>query len=261
MKKLLFAFALLLSVSVSAQQTLTAVSLLRPGSNSTILTTNGSGAVVWGNAASILTPGTNVSITGNTISASFTEVDGSVTNEAQTLSAAGTTSPTVTLTAAGGAGGGTITFASGGIASLNQTGGTITINATEVDGSVTNEAQTLSASGTSSPVINLSTASGAGGGTVTLVSGSGISLNQSGGSITISSTAAGSLSFFKQVIASAGTTVAVSGFTPTTTNSVVLVDGTMMEWGAGNDVTVSGSTLTFSRTLEVSQKVLVIKIH
>jgi hypothetical protein len=230
MKKLLFALILLVtSVSAFGQISLTAVSLLRPGSNSTILTTNGTGSVVWGNASTILTAGTGITISGNQI-----------TNSAP--------NQTVALTGAG-------------IAAVTGTYPNFTVTATEVDGSITNEAQTLSAAGTTSPTLTLTAAGGAGGGTITFAAGAGISLAQSSGTITIANTASGSLSFFKQVMVSAGTTVTVSGFTPTTTNCLVILDGTVMEWGAGNDVTVSGSILTFSRTLEVSQKVLVIKIH
>jgi hypothetical protein len=263
MKKLIIStiFAAI-AIAGIAQPTLTAVSLLRPGANSTFLTTNGAGAVVWGNAASLLTAGTNISISGNTINATFTEVDGSITNEAQALSAAGTTSPTLTLSAANGAGGGTVTFAGGGIIGLTQSAGTITFSATEVDGSITNESQTLSASGTTSPIINLTAAGGAGGGNITFAAGSGIALAQAGGTITISNNAtAGGFTFFKQAISTAGSTVTVSGFTPTITNSFVVLDGEVMEWGAGNDVTVSGNIITFSRTLEVLQKVLVIKVN
>jgi hypothetical protein len=231
MKKVLFALVLIASFfKVQAQQSLTAVSLLRPGSASTFLTTNGSGQVVWGNAASVLTAGTGISISGNQIV---------------------NTAPNQTVSITGG-----------GITSVTGTYPNFTISSTEADGSTTNEAQTLSASGTTSPVINLTAANGAGGGSVTFTAGSGITLGHSANNITITAASfTGSLSFFKTVMASASATVAVTGFTPTITNSIVVVDGTTFEWGSGNDVTVSGTTLTFSRTLEVGMKVLVIKVH
>lgn len=227
MKKILLLTAFLASFSaLFAQQTLTAVSLLRPGSASTMLITNGSGNVVWGNAATLLTPGTGISISGNTI-----------TNSAP--------DQTVALT-------------QGGIVTISGTYPNFTISATEVDGSTTNELQTISAGGTTSPTITLSNS----GGTITFASSGLVSLSRSGNTITIdAASVAGSLTFFKSVMASAGTTVSVTGFTPTTTNSLVFVDGTLMEWGSGNDVTVSASTLTFSRTLEANMKVVVAKIH
>lgn len=226
MKKIFLIAFSLFSIALSAQQTLTAVSLLRPGSASTFLTTNGSGAVVWANAASLLTAGTGVSISGNTI-----------TNTAP--------DQTVALTA-------------GGIVSITGSYPNFTISATEADGSTTNELQTLTAGGTTSPTVTLSNS----GGTITFAATGIATLSRSGNTITIDAAqVAGSLNTFKSVIASATTTVAVTGFSPTTTNSIVVVDGTVMEWGSGNDVTVSGSTLTFSRTLEANMKVYVIKIH
>jgi hypothetical protein len=58
------------------------------------------------------------------------EVDGSVTNEAQAFGAGGTTSPTMTLTPAGGVGGGVVTLVGAGGISLGQSAGTITITQT-----------------------------------------------------------------------------------------------------------------------------------
>lgn len=60
------------------------------------------------------------------------EVDGSTSNELQTLS---TAANTVTLSSSGGS----FTVAGAGIASASTSGSTITITATEVDGSTTNE--------------------------------------------------------------------------------------------------------------------------
>jgi hypothetical protein len=227
MKKLLIKIAFVATFfNLNAQQTLTAVSLLRPGAASTILTTNGSGQVVWGNAASILTAGTGISISGNQII---------------------NTAPNQTVALTGG-----------GIVSISGTYPNFTVSATEVDGSTTNELQTIAAGGTTSPTVTLSNS----GGTITFAATGLATLSRSGNTITIdAASVAGSLSFFKSVMASAGTTVAVTGFTPTTTNAIVFVDGTMMEWGSGNDVTVAGTTLTFSRTLEANMKVVVAKIH
>jgi hypothetical protein len=227
MKKIILSIAFVATLlAANAQQTLTAVSLLRPGAASTFLITNGSGNVVYANAASILTAGTGISISGNQII---------------------NTAPNQTVSLTGG-----------GIVSISGTYPNFTISATEADGSTTNELQTITAGGTSSPTLTLSNT----GGTITFAATGQASLSRSGNTITIdAASAVGSLSFFKSVMASAGTTVSVTGFTPTTTNSIVIVDGTFMEWGSGNDVTVTGSTLTFSRTLEANMKVIVAKIH
>ena len=255
---------------------------------------NGGGSVT-------LTEGGIVDLTRstNTITVSATEVDGSVTNEAQSLSAGGTTSPTVTLSQAGGAGGGTITYAGAGIITLNQSGGTITITGTEVDGSTsneiqaltaggagptsytldlslgggsvtlaegsgidltratntitvtntgdlsaTNEAQTLSAGGTTSPTVTLSTAGGAGGGTVTY-SGAGIvTLNQSGGTITITGTEVdGSTTNEIQTLTAGG--AGPTSYTLDLSNgggSVTLAEG------SGINLTRSANTITIANT-------------
>ncbi|GEM_PF-1396407 len=103
-----------------------------------------------------------------------TEVDGSITNEIQTLSISGNS---ISLSNSGG----TVTLPaevdgsitnelqtlsiSGNDISLSNSGGTVTLPA-EVDGSITNEIQTLSISGSDLSLSN-------GGGTVTLPSGGG----------------------------------------------------------------------------------------
>lgn len=70
MKNLKIALVLLLSAFTTvlvAQTKINATVLLKPGSNNTFLYTNGSGAVVWTNAASALTEGVAIDITGNTV--------------------------------------------------------------------------------------------------------------------------------------------------------------------------------------------------
>ena len=122
-----------------------------------------------------------LSASGTNITITATEVDGSTTNELQTYGHAGTTTYTNTLSS----GGGSWSITGAGIAAISQTAGAITVTATEVDGSVTNEAQTLSTSGTTSGILTLSTAGGAGGGTATIAAGTGITVAQSAGTITI----------------------------------------------------------------------------
>lgn len=152
------------------------------GASSSTIISNTSGATgVTINAAGILTISESTSSNGGSITITGTEVDGSTTNELQSYSHAGTTTYTNTLSG----GGGSWSITGAGIAAISQTGGAVTVTATEVDGSVTNEAQTLSVSGTTSGILTLSTAGGAGGGTATIAAGTGISVAQSGGTITI----------------------------------------------------------------------------
>jgi hypothetical protein len=109
-----------------------------------------------------------------------TEVDGSITNEIQTLSVGGTTVPRIMLSLNGD----TVRFKGLGITTLGVSGDTIKITSTEVDGSVTNEIQTLSVSGTTVPLLKLSL----GGDTVRFKGIGGTALSVSGDTIKITST-------------------------------------------------------------------------
>jgi len=125
-----------------------------------------------------------------------TVADQSATNELQTLSQGSTT---VTLSN----GGGTVnvdpsttnelnTGLSVGSGNLNLTdaGGTLSVPVTSIapDQSATNEAQTLSVSGSSNPTVSLSTAGGAGGGSVQVQGGGSTTVTQSAGVVTVAST-------------------------------------------------------------------------
>lgn len=142
-------------------------------------------------------PDQTVSITGagiNVVTGTYpnftitgTEVDGSVSNEGVLgVGAGGASSSTIISNTSGATG---VTINAAGILTISEStssnGGSITITGTEVDGSVTNEAQTLSVSGTTSGILTLSTAGGVGGGTATIAAGTGITVGQSGGTITI----------------------------------------------------------------------------
>jgi hypothetical protein len=70
----------------------------------------------------------------------------------------------------------------------NSTSGFLT---SEVDGSVTNEVQTLSSSGATNPSIDLSQAGGTGGGSVSITGGTNIDVSQSAGVITIDAVTTG----------------------------------------------------------------------
>jgi hypothetical protein len=139
-----------------------------------------------------------------------------------------------------------------------------TLNSDGTISSVTNttltESQTLTASDGSGSdrTINLT-----GGSSVTLAQGSGISLTRSGNTITVAASASApavTIQRFEDVPVSNTTTTTVSGFTPLTTDTEVFLDGVMMDWGAGEDITVSGQVVTFSRTVSAGQKILVKKI-
>jgi hypothetical protein len=135
------------------------------GAASSVITSNTSGATgVTINAAGINAIAETISANGGTITITATEVDGSITNEAQTLTVTGVATGILSLNAISGTGGGTATIAGAGINAVTQSAGTITVTGTEVDGSVTNENLTLT-DGTNSE--NL-------GGQTLTVNGSGI---------------------------------------------------------------------------------------
>jgi hypothetical protein len=209
---------LLAGVSAFAQDTrINPAVMLRPGANNTVLQTDASGNVGWVAKSTVYSAGTGI-----TVSAA-----GVIANSA----------PDQTVVLISGTG--------------------ISVTGTYPNFTVTNSApnvmQTLGVTGTSTPVVTLS----GGGGTVTFASGAGISLSNSGGTITVASTIAAStltVTPFKQAISSNTTTVTVSGFTPGAATMVYL-DGVHMEPGSGNDYTIAGNVLTFTRTLLTGQKV------
>lgn len=82
------------------------------------------------------TNGTGISVTGTYPNFTITNT---APNVVQTYSHSGTTSYTNTLSNSGGS----FTLQASGIAAISHTAGTVTISATEVDGSVSNEIQTL----------------------------------------------------------------------------------------------------------------------
>lgn len=61
------ALLLLSAVIATAQTKINAVTLLKPGGTSTFLLTNASGAVEWNTAATLITGGTAITITGNSV--------------------------------------------------------------------------------------------------------------------------------------------------------------------------------------------------
>lgn len=164
-------------------------------------------------------------------------VDLSATNEIQTISAGGSTSPTIDLSLTGG----TVTFSPAGIVTFSRSGNTITVTGTEVDGSTTNEIQTFaSSSDATSHTLTLSGPNG----TLQFVEGSGITMATTGtgldGILTLTAVDASATNEL-QTIAVTGTTTGIT----TLSNS----GGSMTIAGAGiNTVGVSGSTITITGT-------------
>ena len=158
----------------------------------------------------------------------ITEVDGSVTNEGSLTVGAGTASTSIINSNTSGSTGVTIT--AGGINAITEAGNVITLTATEVDGSVTNEIQTVAnTSDATSHTVTLSNS----GGSIQLVEGSGVTLTTTGtsgaGVVTIASTGGGG----------SATDLTISGTSsPLTLNS-----------STGTDVTITGGTgITLSGT-------------
>lgn len=185
----------------------------------------------------------------NTLVITGTEVDGSTTNELQTIAnTSDATSHTQTLSNSGGSTqyieGTGITITTGGTG-LN---GTATIATTallsEVDGSTTNEIQTLSASGTTNTYgINLSLS----GGTVNLIEGSNITIDRTGNDLTLNASASsGMTSWLLAANGTAGTESITDGETATWTGA-----GINTITRATNTITVTGTEVDGSTTNEL----------
>ena len=186
----------------------TGISLSGSSSNMTITNTLPDVTVSIAGAGINVVSGTypNFTITGNV-------VDGNVSNEGSLTVGAGTSTTSIINSNTSGSTGVTLTAGTG--LSISETGNVITLTnnspdqtvgitngggisvsgtypnftLTAVDQSATNEAQTLSVSGTTSGILSLNAISGVGGGTATIAAGTGIGVAQSGGTITISNTA------------------------------------------------------------------------
>ena len=158
--------------------------------------------IAGGGINTVGTAGTTITITG-------TEVDGSISNEGSLTVGAGTGTTSIINSNTSGSTGVTLTAGTG--LTISETGNIITLTnsspdqtvsitngggisvtgtypsftLTATDQSATNEAQTLSVSGTTSGILSLNAISGVGGGTATIAAGTGITVGQSGGTITI----------------------------------------------------------------------------
>ena len=164
----------------------------------------------------------SLSATGTNITITATEVDGSVTNEGSlTVLAGGANTSVISSNTSGST---DVTLSVAGIISISETGNTITLTGTEVDGSVTNEGSlTVGAGGANTSTISSNTS---GSTDVTISGGSGITVTEVGNTITIAATAT-------------GTDLTFSGASsPVTLNS-----------STGTDVTfTAGGILSFSAT-------------
>lgn len=142
-------------------------------------------------AETIINAGTGISVTGSGTIGSPYIVTNTLPHIATDLTFSGASSP-VTLNSSTGT---DVTITAGGINSFSATGTNITITATEVDGSTTNELQTLA--NTSDATSHTATLSNSGG-SIKLVEGTNISLATTGttadGVVTITNTGAAALS-------------------------------------------------------------------
>lgn len=129
-------------------------------------------------------------VSGNSRWEAATVADQSATNELQTLSVA---SNTATLSNSGGS----VTIAGGGINTVGTAGSTITVTGTEVDGSISNELQTIDTFSLSGQTLRASLSSdGQAAKTVTLpvvgiTAGTNVTVSESAGVYTINSSGGG----------------------------------------------------------------------
>jgi len=149
----------------------------------TLSNSGGSVTIAGGGINTVATAGSTITVTG-------TEVDGSTTNELQTLSVA---SNTATLSNSGGS----VTIAGGGINTVGTAGSTITVTGTEVDGSISNELQTIDTFSLSGQTLRASLSSdGQAAKTVTLpvvgiTAGTNVTVSSTGGNFTINASGGG----------------------------------------------------------------------
>jgi hypothetical protein len=157
------------------------------GASSSTITTNTSG----GNAVTINVAGINTisevtNANGGSITITATEVDGSITNEGSLTVGAG--AGNTSLIQSNTSGSTAVTITAAGILTTAEAGNVITLTATEVDGSTTNELQTIAnTSDATSHTVTLSNT----GGSVKLAEGANITLTTTGtgadGIVTIAS--------------------------------------------------------------------------
>ena len=227
------------------------------GTSSPITLTSSTGNDVTITQGGIVT----VTASGSNMTVSATETDGSVTNEGQLgVGAGGANTATITTNTSGG---NPVTVSGGGILAVSETtganGGTITLTATEVDGSLTNEGTLgVGAGGASSSTI-ISNTSGATGVTINVAGINSITetTSSNGGSITITATEVdGSTSNELQTIANTSDATSHTATLSNSGGSVKLVEGngiTMATTGTSADGIVTITAVDFSATNEIQQ--------
>jgi hypothetical protein len=167
-------------------------------------------------------------------------VDGSTSNELQTYSHSGSTTYTNTLSD----GGGSWSITGAGIAAVSQTNGAVTVTATEMDGSVTNEGRLTVQAG--SPTTSVISSNTTGSDPVILSALGGITLTEQAATSTIfisSEVATGA-----ETIVTAGTGIGVSG-TGTTINPYIVSNASpdqTVSITSGSNVTVTGTYPNFT---------------
>ncbi len=181
---------------------------------------------------------TNYNAAGNTLTITGTEVDGSVTNEAWTID--GDDAETEVISNQ------TVKFQGAGITTTdyNPTTDVLLITSTEVDGSVSNELQTLA--NTSTATTHVATLSNSGG-SVTLAEGSGITIATTGTTLDgIATIAATDASATNEIQA-----LSASGVGPTSYNIDLSLSGgsVMLSEGAGVNLTRTGNDITIASTV------------
>lgn len=227
------------------------------GTSSPITITSSTGADVTVTQGGIVT----VTASGSNMTISATETDGSVTNEGQLgVGAGGANTATVTTNTSGG---NPVTVSGGGILAVTETtssnGGTITLTATEVDGSTTNEGTLgVGAGGASSSTI-ISNTSGATGVTINVAGINAITetTSSNGGSITITGTEVdGSTTNELQTIANTSDATSHTATLSNSGGSLKLAEGsgiTMATTGTSGDGVVTITASDPSPTNEIQQ--------
>lgn len=187
-----------------------------------------------------LVAGSGVGLTVNTaqqMTLSFSEVDGSITNEAQTISRSGNT---ITLTTAGGAGGGTVSVSD--LVNVTYTGGTgISVSGSTITNtSLNTDNQNLSLSGQS---LSITSGTGVTLPVINVSGGTGISVNTSSGNFTVTNTGDLSATNEAQSLSIAGSIITLSSVSGVGGGSVTLPAATL------NNLTTYQVGETAQRTL------------
>ena len=160
-------------------------------------------------------------------------------NAPQVLGIGGTTTGTITLTN----GSGTATIAGAGINTVGQSGGTITITGTEIDGSISNEGSLSVAAGTATTSVINSNTSGSTGVTLSVSGTDGLGLSEAGNTITLSNSKPDQTVTF----ANGGITT-VTGTYPAFTITSTEVDGSLSNEGQLTTVGTANNATIHSNT-------------